>query len=438
MVAPRPIRGGGRRLQASIALAPLLPALVGSAVHAEMEASCGVGLQLDPERAFVGEQVLSTVRIVRTSEIETVHWLRAPGHPDLPGTRIRDTADRKLDPEQARQLGLADGHIRTLTTVHRPLAPGRYEIAEAVLACERSDGSRAATARTRPARLEVLPLPERDQPGPVMVGALALAAEPAEAELALGESMRWRVEVRAEGDLDSGWPAALRAFSATAADVGVEVFATAARQRTIERERQLVIRTMDLELVPTRSGALALPDLVMTRFDPGSRTYSRVRMPGPRLRVEPRSAAPSPSRADRPSPTRPRAPTTASDIARRPILAPIAAVTLLCAVLLGWPVVQRARRRANPSGAALSEAERARLRDDPAAEFAALERALRLAAGHLVPGAESWRASRLLDSKDERLSSVGAALEALEEARWGDPPRPPRREQVRDLLGSLR
>ena len=256
---------------------PSLALLLGAAADAEPR--CRTRVVLEPSTAWVGEQVVYRLQILRHHEVSKVRWAEDLAFPSfrvewLPGQApdpaIHDVGDHSLVFEERRALF--------------PLRAGRLVIPAARLACATPDG--VVEAVVPPALLEVRALPARrggqpDEPG--VVGPLRIVARLSRERLRLGQSLGLWVALRGGGNL---WDAA-PPFDAARDLPGADAYP---RPETLERDaarRVELERIFEYELVPRRTGAFEVPALRVRYFDPERERFRVAKTPALRFHVEP-------------------------------------------------------------------------------------------------------------------------------------------------------
>jgi tetratricopeptide (TPR) repeat protein len=132
------------------------------------------------------------------------------------------------------------------------------------------ESSRPTELRSEPLDLTVLPLPEADRPAGFSggVGRFAFEVTAAPLELTAGDPVTVTSTIRGEGNLESVTPPGIAASDALRVYPVQPLGPAAAGERRFE---QVVI--------PQRAGALAIPELVFSYFDPEARAYQTVVRP---------------------------------------------------------------------------------------------------------------------------------------------------------------
>jgi hypothetical protein len=392
--------------------------------RAQAPAPCSAEVSVEPSRAYVGQQVVYRVRMLRHESVREVRWLRALSFPSLraewlpgrmPDPRITGIGDARLVSEDRRALF--------------PVRAGVIEIPPASVGCRLADGEELEIP-VPGTRLEALPLPEAGRPagfsgvvGPVQVRAhlsrrwLELGETTALAVIVVGEANVWA----AEAPLDPAQP-------------GLDVYPRTPELLLEPGERLRARRSFVWTLVPRRTGLIELPPARVPWFDPASGAF--VVASAPPLLLEVRPAAATADVTPPPPPAEPdaRAP-------RRGVL--LAALALLAGLAAG-AAAWRHRRGAplRAAAPALADAEQALAVGDRAAAAAALAAALRAGLAQRLPGAGTLATEELVRRTHGQAALAEAAelLAALDRARFaavGAAAPLPALERVRAVLRAL-
>ena len=265
------------------------------------------------------------------------------------------------------------------------------------------------------AELRVEPLPAAGQPADFsgLVGELRMSVAPSSGEVELGGS--WPVRFAIEGTA-ALWRQPAPALSAQ----GLEVFAGKPELERSERRGLLTSRaTGVLELVPARSGTLALGPLRLTYYDPARRSYRVAESAPLELRVLPARAVPPLPPTPEPTPELPL-PDASGDARTGRMLLGLGLLVALLA--LGAAVRARSRRQSAPASLPeparvdlrqlLAEAERAGTAGERVARLA---QAVRSAAGarHGFDPSALTAAELGVRSGDGEAAALLSALDAL-------------------------
>lgn len=424
-----------------------------SAAAGEDTQACLSRPSVEPKRAYVGQQVLYRVRILRRESVTDVSWHESLSFPSLrsewlpgrsPDPAIRDIGEHAVVYEERRALF--------------PLRAGRLRIPGATLRCalEENAERRDVLAPVEPVTLEVLELPESGRPEDFsgVVGPIELRLSVGQHRVRLGESVPLSFTARGEANV---WDVRLD-LARTLSEAGVQeidLFAGRARV-TLEPGDRLSARfARRYELVPRRAGRLRLPSLRVPYFDPETESYHVARTAPLEIEVQPRAQPGAETSAPGASTSR-RSEDAGTKEPGRPGWRALGAAGLVLAVLLAAGFAVRTRRRSLPPAArdALAEARRLERTGEPARAQAALARALRLGLEARVPGARSLTPDEIQDRcpDDPACAKAVRALARLERARFegamaggedetsaaaASEPRLGSRE-VRDLLRRLR
>jgi hypothetical protein len=371
---------------------------------------CRVEVAVEPGRAYVGEQVLHRVRVLRREGVREVRWLRAPSFPSL---RAEWLPGRTADP---RIHGIGDALLvsedrRALFAVRA----GTLEIPPAMLGCRLATGVEQEVP-VPGAALVAIPLPAEGRPAEFggVVGPVEVRAHLSARRLRLGETLRLAVVVAGEANV---WAAAA---PLDPAQPDVDVYPRPDDLQFEAGERLRARRTFVWELVPRRTGSLSLPAPRVPWFDPATGGYAVAE--GPPLSIEVRPAAPAPAA---PRPAEASAGTTGErDAGRAPRRGLVALLALAAAA--GAAAAARARRRGAPlraAAAALAEAERAGDAGDAARAARALAAALRAGLALRVPGADALAAEEIGARAGGRgaVAQAAALLARLDRVRFAGP-----------------
>jgi len=409
--------GTARRVACALALAtgaaPPTVAAEPPTVAAEPP-PCWTETRVEPDRAVPGQQVLYRVLIAsRDRDVERVEWV---AQPSFPGVRTEPLGGASLD---AR---VRDGVRYRLRAEDRALfveRPGPLELAGAFVRC--IAGGRELEVPVAPARLEVVPFPAEDRPAGFagVAGPLSVRLTVTPRAVALGESVRVAVMVRGTGNLwDLAPPYAPGDFP------GAELFAERPVLRAVRGVELSLRRSFVYDVVPLRAGALRVPPLRVSWYDPQEGRYRVATRPAATIDVAP---APAPVRPDTTSGRFGRdaaaEPSAEEGVAGTLLAFGLAAVAL---VVVAVGVARGLRRGAGPRpGPALSAARRARKAGDPRAEAAALERALRAGLARHAPDVADHAPDAILARTDlaPEVAHAARALRDVERARF-DPAAP--------------
>ncbi len=376
--------------------APLLAALLWGPAVGASEPPCRAEVILEPELAFVEQQVVYRLRILRAEEVTDVRWIDPPSFHSF---RAEWLPGRSPDPgiETRGEHRLVFEERRALF----PVRPGRLATPRARMACRMGgDDRREVDFQIPSAALEVAPPPEPGRPADWsgLVGRVEVRSTVPTRRVALGDSVALGVSIWGGANV---WRAAPPLGDPPGIE-GAEVFAERPIL-TLESGTRLVgRRSFRFDVVPRRAGQLVIPEVRVPYFDPRTGGYAVAIAPPIELSVAVRSDAPAASEAAAPA----ALPAADRSDGNRGF---VAAALLALLAVVAWVVRRRLGRDASssPAAALLEEAERARARGDRAAETAFLARALRLELGR---GAmHDPEARSLLEALDaERFGAVPA------------------------------
>jgi len=413
----------------ALGVAALACVLAAPPAAAQEQAPCRAEVSLEPAQAFVGQQVVYRVRMLRRESVREVRWLRALSFPSL---RAEWLPGRASDP---RITGVGDAFL--VSEDRRALFPvraGTIEIPPASVGCRLASGGELEVV-VPGATLVATPLPDAGRPAGYagVVGPVQVRAHLSRRRLALGETLGLAVVVAGEANV---WAAAAPLDPALP---DVDVYPRDPELQLEPGDTLRARRTFVWELVPRLTGRLVLPAPRVPWFDPASGAYAVAT--GPMLAVEVREAPP-PAAGGAPSP----APVGSE---RRGARARWQLVLFAALALVGVGGVLAARLRGRGRGAplraaepALADAERALADGDRPAAARALAAALRAGLALCVPGAGALAAEEIAARAQGRAALTEAAelLALLDRARFAGPaasePLPPV-ARVREALRAI-
>ena len=394
------------------------------------EPPCSTRVLVEPDAAFVGEQIIYRLQIFRHIDVSSVRFARDLSFPSfraewLPGQSpdpaIADVGDHALVFEERRALF--------------PARAGELTIPAARIECV--SATQTIEVGVPAARVRVRELPGAGRPPGFrgVVGRVDVQAHLSSERVALGQSLALVITVRGAANAwDAADPLDPRRDLA-----GVDVYAN---PPTTEREtgRHLEVRrAFSFDLVPRSIGQFEVPALRVPYFDPERERYEIAETAALSFTVE----APA-SEAVRPvAPAATASPR--SDVPRGNFGAPVI-IALVLSALFGVAVAtlrrrvgQRAALRA--AEPLLADAATASVRGDSLATARALAAALRAALETRVPGAGALAAEEIAARDEASLRAIGEALVDLDRLRFGAAPGHSRSLdilQVRALIASLR
>jgi hypothetical protein len=370
---------------------------------------CRVEARAEPTAAYLGQQVVYRLTILRRGDVAAVRWIEPLSFPSF---RVEWLPGRAPDPAIS---GIGDHYL--VFEERRALFPaleGDLVVPPARLLCrvESSGVARDVDVPVPEVRIRVLPLPETGRPEGFdgLVGPVDLHSTVSNSELALGGSVVLSVTLRGPGNVWVARPPL---------DPGAQLDDVDAFERrpglVWDRGPQLVAqRSFGFDLVPRRTGRLEIPALRVPYFDPATRDYAVAEAPALRVEVGPRTAsAPRPAAPARPARPLPRG--------NRDGWGVWAAGGLALAAGL-WLALGR-RRPGHLAGPerALREAEQAWRAGDRAGAWRAWSRALREVLETTVPGTDGLGAGEIASRAEGAGREAAELLGALERARFAEP-----------------
>lgn len=393
---------------------------------------CQATVEVEPDRAVVGQQILYRLRILRRRDVIEVDWERNPSFPGfraewLPGVLREESADPKGESYRVYE------ERRALF----PVRPGTLEIPPAGLHCATQDDQERVSIRAARVEVEALPASSRPPEFSGLVGRVEAALTATPREVALGETVQISLVLQGPANL---WEVRSPLEGAFSLPDG-ELFS---RPRSMARDlgRQLILRRyFSYELVPRREGTIRIPEIRIPYFDPETRLFKEVVLRESALTVTPAPAVAAEARRERA-----RSPAEREEEGTRGwglgwlgLLAGLAAAL----TLLGLAVHRLWRsRRASPWGriaSALEQAEAARDTGENAAAAKILAQALRIALEARVPGARALTAEQILErAEDEPTRKLAERLERLDRERFQPSVPPPEIHPLRSALEELR
>ncbi|HXU45182.1 MAG TPA: BatD family protein [Thermoanaerobaculia bacterium] len=250
--------------------------------------------ELSDERPFVGEQVLYTVYLYARTDVSMVNPVALP---EFRGFWVRDVQlPDRLPTEIVGVSGQRYGRIPLLRKILFPLHAGslrlepvRYQIAanevERVFFSPPISRPRQLDLATPPAALEVRPLPSAPPGFQGAVGPLALNAQLAPRDLAVGEAATLKVRISGLGHLDG------MAAPELTVPPGLRIFPPHERTNDqLEGNRVRGERTWTYVLVPDRPGDYRLDLPAIPYFDAAAGTYRQATAPPIELAARPRAS----------------------------------------------------------------------------------------------------------------------------------------------------
>jgi len=366
---------------------------------------CSARRVLEPPEAFVGQPVLHRVEIEQRRDVLDLRFEESLSFPALRSEWIPATT----------RPGASEGTL--LVDERRILFParaGRLALPAARLLCESAGRVERVTLPAAELAAHEPPRAGRPAGWSGLIGPVEVSSFVTPDRVALGESVSLSVVVRGEGNV---W-AAPTPFQGAFAPEQAELFD---RPPELARDsgRRLELRQYyAFDLVPRRSGRLAIPELRVAYFDPATGSYGEARAPGLVIEVSGRAAATAP-----PGAAAPPAPDAAPLRPPALVVLAVAGLAALTATALALGLARRRRPPPGPAAPSLREARAelaaARTRGDATAAAAAAGRALRLALEPALPGARQRTVEELAaHARGEEAEGLVALLARLEAARF--------------------
>jgi hypothetical protein len=416
-------------------IAALLVGALGPAARADDPPPCAATASFDTDRATVGQQVLYLVRILFREDVIAVDWAEPPSFPGfraewLPGSPSPEPILRDGVRYRARE------ERRALF----PERPGELRVKPAGLRCRiaTDEGERIFAAPVPAAALRAVAPPAKTRPPDFagLIGPIAVQTIVTPRELLLGESVRVAVMLRGSGNLwDAPDPLA-----------GIEDAEVFPRRPEISLESGATLsikRHFSYDVVPLREGALVIPAVRVSYFEPQAGHFATAATEAVSVAVGPRASAaggetakakPSPGAAAEGAPPARSPPADAAeDGVRRKRWSWAIGVAALAAA--GGLLAARRRTRARRARAALDRA----LAAAEDGETAALARALRSALARSVPGASSLTAEEItaLSALPATVAEAARLLAEVERARFDPTASAPSREAIARAIAKL-
>jgi hypothetical protein len=304
------VRAGGKsystapiaiEVVAAGAAAPAAPREGGRAPPAARGRELFLTAAVDKQEAFVGQAVVLTVRFYSRARL-----LSQPAYapPDTTGFLTEDL------PPQRQYVEVVDGRryaVVELRTALFPAAPGTARVGPAALECRTEDfggmddpfgssffsqffsGGRPVTIKSEPLSVRVKPLPAEGRPADFHgdVGRYRLSAALDRPRAAVHEPVTLTVTVSGEGNVKALGQPALPPLDGFKAYETLSSLNVAKAGGKVEGSK--VFQTV---LKPEVSGALRVPPLSFSFFDPEARAYKTVRSQPLSLEVTGAAAVP--------------------------------------------------------------------------------------------------------------------------------------------------
>ena len=235
---------------------------------------CHAEVVLAAPRAFVGEPLLHRVRITQRREVVDLRWETSLSFPAL---RVEPILGPGGPPEES-----ADGQVIEERRVLFPARAGRLALPAARIACESAGRVETAAVPATELLAEEPPREGRPDGWAGLIGPVEVTSHVTPDRVELGESVSIVVTVRGATNV---WAAPVSFADAFPTEVA-ELFERPP-ELTRDMGRTLVLHSYrSFDLVPRRAGALAIPELRIAYFDPGSRRYAEARAPAIPIEVE--------------------------------------------------------------------------------------------------------------------------------------------------------
>lgn len=258
----------------------------GSTQEAAPDEDVKVEVELDPRRVFVGQQIQQILRVyyaVRTAD--TIQVSRRP----VPGT-IDEALNEQGQRKYRKEINDIPYTVEEARWVFYPTEAGSLtvpvmEVTVPVLQQARrgrsvdpffdpffSSGMRAVPRgfQTEEQSIQVLPLPDEGKPADFtgLVGRFQVSSQLSSRQVTLGESITQTIVVTGQGNLRNLLLPSLNLPQVKVYDDKPEV------EILVDEEGRMISRkTFKRALVPQVSGALELPPLTISYFDPRLERY---------------------------------------------------------------------------------------------------------------------------------------------------------------------
>lgn len=233
-----------------------------------------VEVQLDKERAYVGEEILLSVWLYARVDVTHVSSVSLP---DLDGFWIGEIANPTQLSARMQEVGGVPYRVYLLSRKALfGLREGKLEIAPASVELTVGVGpfgrGRSLRRASQPVEVEILPLPPADVPLPLgAVGDFRLLASASPQSVRVGEPVTYRLTAAGRGNLPAiEFPAlpeieGLRAFEPTVSE-----------KVDVSGGHYGGSRTREIVLIPERPGSFEIPALPWLVFDPVTGAYQRL------------------------------------------------------------------------------------------------------------------------------------------------------------------
>lgn len=233
-----------------------------------------------PRRAFVGEQIVYTMRLAIAA---SANLLRNPTYepPPTEGFRVEEF------PQIGREWR-GGYEIQQVRLALFPLRPGNLQIGSATVRV-RLEGSAGEEELSAPAQqVQALPLPSPAPEGfQNLVGQVVASVQVSPKRLPAGETLTVRLQLEGTADLRNAEPPRLQIPNAR---IGLPRDRITLQERG---ERLWFRRTFEWRLVPWQAGTLTIPPFTFPYFDPQTRRYQTATTDPVKVTVLPGVAQPT-------------------------------------------------------------------------------------------------------------------------------------------------
>lgn len=206
--------------------------------------------------------------------IRDIRLVREPRFPNFWANEIQIDADAS-DPErtvfplrQLRLFPLTAGRLQVDAAAFRMLVyPNTLETLD--------DGPQRIVREVDPLTVEVLPLPERGKPATFggAVGRVSLSASCADDDARVGEALRIRIDVRGDGNLETTSPPFAPPLDGARAITPRRISVDLGLANATDPSHAVWV----VDVVPERTGRLAIGPFAMDYFDPQTKRYETSR-----------------------------------------------------------------------------------------------------------------------------------------------------------------
>lgn len=224
----------------------------------------------DTLEPYVQQQVKLSVELYTAASLQSTQ-LSTPNHPNLLLERLSD------DQMRYEEINGTSYQVLTREYVGFPQRSGKIELTnqsvEAML--NGRNGRRMVNIKSAPLTLNVLPIPASyGNSNWLPTSALAVKSKvtTSQSEPRIGDTLMWTIDISAQGVLGEQLPSL--SFSSTRA---YKLYPTSPSYDTSKNIAGVLGReSLSIEVVPTQSGVLTLPDVEITYWDPQARSIKTV------------------------------------------------------------------------------------------------------------------------------------------------------------------